>query len=260
MPSHSKPKLFLLIPLYNEGENIGTLYGSLKALRKRVSEEFAVQVFFIDDGSTDGTADRLMQLAEDTWVNVVSLPENQGPGAAFAQGFRTIGARLSPYDWVVTMEGDATSDTATLEHMLQRRHEGYHLVLASPYLYGGGFSRVTPDRLLLSHFANAMVKVLLGIRGIATFSSFFRLYSSESIQRLQIAFGKGIIETNGFECMVELLAKAAHLKLRISEVETYVDWSKRRGKSKMRRLRTSLAYLRLFRLWPGMVQRAKVQL
>ena len=58
-------------------------------------------------------------------------------------------------------------------------------------------------------------------------------------------YGDGFITTRGFECMVEILYRAARLGLRISEVPMVLDGSRRVGKSKMKVLRTSLAYFRL---------------
>jgi dolichol-phosphate mannosyltransferase len=63
---------------------------------------------------------------------------------------------------------------------------------------------------------------------------------------LQLKYGKGIIQMKGFECMVELLAKAISLKLKISEVPMVVDWNKRKGKSKMKVLKTIRGYFKLF--------------
>jgi hypothetical protein len=58
-------------------------------------------------------------------------------------------------------------------------------------------------------------------------------------------WGDGFISTQGFECMVEILYRAAQLKLRISEVPMLLDGRKRAGKSKMRVMKTSIAYLKL---------------
>jgi hypothetical protein len=144
------------------------------------------------------------------------------------------------------MEGDNTSAVETLLHMLTRRREGYDAVLASPYAYGGGFAQVRRHRLALSHVANGLVRVVFGIRGLHTFSSFFRVYSAPLLRRLQAKYGPRVLVTPGFECMVELLAKMIRVEARISEVEQVVDWSRRQGPPKMRIGRTTMGYLRLF--------------
>ncbi len=63
--------------------------------------------------------------------------------------------------------------------------------------------------------------------------------------KLQACYGPGIIERRGFECMVEVLYRAARLGLRVSEVPMVLDGSRRAGRSKMRVVQTSVAYLRL---------------
>jgi len=85
-------------------------------------------------------------------------------------------------------------------------------------------------------------------------SSFFRLYSAPVLKRLQARYGDGIVETPGFECMVELLAKLIEVDATISEVAMPLDGGQRLGKSKMRLLRTIRGYLRVFlvgRKWRG---------
>jgi len=89
------------------------------------------------------------------------------------------------------------------------------------------------------------MKKTLGLSGLATLSSFYRLYQVSALQALSRRYGEGFLTCRGFECMVEILYRAARLGLRISEVPMVLDGSRRAGRSKMRVLRTSFAYLRL---------------
>jgi dolichol-phosphate mannosyltransferase len=145
------------------------------------------------------------------------------------------------------MEGDNTSRHELVQIMLNRAvAEDYEVVLASPYMYGGGIINTNSWRVLLSKVANLFVKEILGIQGIITASSFFRLYRAPAIKRLQQRYGDAIIERVGFECMVELLIKMINLRLRISEVPMVLDTSLRTGKSKMKVWRTIRGYIALF--------------
>lgn len=238
--------LFVLVPVLDEEPNIPRLLGNLARLAGDLRGEMECRVVFVDDGSTDGTGGRIRQEAGSLAVEVVRHETNLGPGRAFASGFRHLAPRLADGDWVATMEGDNTSKVDTLRQMLVRRREGFEVVLASPYMYGGGLSNTSLLRLILSHGANSLIKELLGIHGILTMSSFFRLYSAPVLKRLQARYGDGILETPGFECMVELLAKLIEAGATISEVAMPLDGSQRLGKSKMRLLRTIHGYLRLF--------------
>jgi len=243
------PRLFVLVPVLDEAPNIPRLLGNLSRVAERLRGEMECRVVFVDDGSTDGTAQRIREEAGSLPVEVLRHDVNRGPGHAFATGFRHLASELRDADWVVTMEGDNTSKVETLLQMLVRRREGYEVVLASPYMYGGGLSNTSLLRIFLSHGANTLIKELLGIHGILTMSSFFRLYSAGVLARLRARHGDGILETPGFECMVELLAKLIRAEATISEVAMPLDGSQRLGKSKMRVMRTMRGYLRLF--WVG---------
>ena len=251
-------KLYLILPVFNEADNIPRLLGELGGFCSEIGDEFACRVLFVDDGSTDRTVSAIEEKKGDLDVTVLSHGENRGPGASFGTAFRHLEGVLQSGDWVVTMEADNTSRPDTLRRMLVRRKEGYDAVLASPYAYGGSFMGTSFFRVLLSHLANSTVKILLGIRGIHTFSSFFRLYDAGIINKLQSSFGPSIVESGGFECMVELLYKMVALGARISEVEMVVDWRLRHGESKMKVGKTALGYLRVFRrrkIWKSAVER-----
>jgi len=244
------PVLYMIIPLFNEEPNVGALLESLKSLVRDISSEVTVFVLFVDDGSSDNTVSLLEKQGQAVPHTILKHSRNRGPGYAFGTAFEYLSDKLNPDDRVLTMEGDNTSEIKTIEHMLVRRKEGYDVVMASPYLYSGGFSHVTLFRLVISHIANGLVRIILGIRGLVTFSCFLRLYTGEIIIKLQKRYGPRIIRYAGFESMVELLAKLTLVKARISEVETKVDWGKRKGKRKMKIIKTSFGYLKLFVNWP----------
>ena len=239
-------RLFVLVPVLDEAPNIPRLLGNLMRLAGEVRGEMECRVVFVDDGSADGTADRIRQEAGSLPVEVLRHETNLGPGRAFATGFIHLAPLLADADWVATMEGDNTSKVDTLRQMLVRRREGFEVVLASPYMYGGGLSHTSLLRVVLSHGANGLIKELLGIHGILTMSSFFRLYSARVLKRLQARYGDAILETPGFECMLELLAKLIEADATISEVAMPLDGSQRLGRSKMRVMRTIRGYLRVF--------------
>ena len=243
------PHLYVLVPLLNESPNVARLLAGFRRLEEGLVGQMQCAAVFIDDGSTDGTGEKIREEKGSLAVEVLRHERNLGPGRAFGTGFAHLAPRLAEADWVATMEGDNTSRIDTLQQMLVRRREGFEVVLASPYMYGGGMTNNTPLRVFLSHGANSLIKELLGIHGILTMSSFFRLYSAPVLKRLQTRYGPAILETPGFECMVELLAKLIQVGATISEVAMPLDGSLRAGQSKMRIARTIAGYLRLF--WVG---------
>ena len=243
-------RLFILVPVFNEAQNIPALMHAFGELAAEFGARYALQFLLVDDGSSDRTAEAARSSAKDIDVAVLRHETNRGPGVAFATGFSYLAGRITERDWVITMEGDNTSRHELIKQMLTRTQEGFDVVLASPYMYGGGFTQTTFLRKLLSSGANLVVKDLLDIQGILTVSSFFRLYRGSALLRLQRAFGPGIVERAGFESMVEMVMKMAMLRLAISEVAMQLDSSRRKGKSKMKILRTILGYLALWRCKP----------
>jgi dolichol-phosphate mannosyltransferase len=237
--------IHVVVPAFNEA---GNLDGLLLGIRARLVP-FAVKhrIVIVDDGSSDDTAARARAASSaESPVEVVSHPRNLGPGAAFRSGFLHVLKDADPLDVVVTLEGDRTSDESVLPRLLHRVwEEGDHIALASCYLYGGGIAGTDLHRVALSHIANGLMKKALGLSGLATLSSFYRVYQVAALQQMRERWGEGFITSQGFECMVEVLYRAARLGLRVSEVPMLLDGKRRVGKSKMRILRTSVAYLRL---------------
>jgi dolichol-phosphate mannosyltransferase len=238
--------IHVVIPAFNEAGNIEVTLPAVSSRFASFAEGHRIVV--VDDGSTDDTVALCRKVArEGTPVEVLSHGANQGPGAAFRTGFLHVLETAAADDLVITLEGDQTSDPAILSRMVRRaREEDDHIVLASCYLYGGGIVGTRLHRVGLSHIANGLMKKALGLSGLATLSSFYRVYQASALMALRDRYGaEGFITTRGFECMVEILYRAAQLRLRISEVPMVLDGSRRVGKSKMRVMRTSLAYLRL---------------
>jgi dolichol-phosphate mannosyltransferase len=238
--------IHVVVPAYNEAGNIGGLLPSIADRLLPLALPFRIVV--VDDGSTDGTAELCRSAArEGTPVEVVAHPRNLGPGAAFRSGFLHVLRDAHPLDVVVTLEGDQTSDPHILLRLLHRVwEEGDHIALASFYLYGAGIVGTSVHRVGLSHLANGLMKKTLGLTGLATLSSFYRVYQASALQAMRNRWGdQGFLVSPGFECMVEILYRAARLGLRVSEVPMVLDGTRRVGPSKMKVVRTSLAYLRL---------------
>ncbi len=241
------PRLFVAVPVFNEAQNLPGLFSGFREIERQLRDRFALHFLLVDDGSDDGTPEIARQLSNDLTLDVIAHGTNLGPGTAFASAFTRLSTVMAEGDWVITMEGDNTSRHDLIRHMLRRAEEGFDAVFASPYMYGGGFAHTSMFRRLLSSGANLLVKDLLDVQGILTVSSFFRLYRAGALLRLQAAFGPGIVERSGFESMVEMTMKMTMLRVTISEVAMRLDSSLRKGKSKMKILRTIFGYIAL---WP----------
>lgn len=244
MPNGSA-SFYVVIPVLNESANMDRLVAALRELERDFRATYRFEIILVDDGSTDGTAKKARELASGLSLTVLSHERNIGPGRAFGTAFEYLAPRVEQDDWVATIEGDNTSRHELLRQMLARSGEGYDIILASPYSYGGGIHNTSRMRVFLSHFANAFLKGCVGIHGLFTMSSFFRLHRGSALREIQACFGPRIIERSGFEGVVEMLMKMVFLGLTISEVPMVLDTARRAGKSKMRVLKTIRTYLTL---------------
>jgi dolichol-phosphate mannosyltransferase len=239
-------KVYLITPVLNEAANMPALINSWRSVSNELTE-FEFEFILVDDGSTDGTATLAASFATGLSFRVLRHEKNMGPGYAFGTGFEWLATQLKEDDIIVTIEGDNTSRIETLKIMLGRIvRENVDVVFASPHAYGGGFVNTSWWRMMASHAASAMTKLLLNIHGILTFSSFFRAYQGRVILTLQKKYGPRILEFRGFECMVELLKKLVLLGVTISEVPMNLDTSLRKGKSKLKVFKTTRKYFEIF--------------
>lgn len=255
-----RPHFFIVVPVLNEAGNLPRLSDSLSALSHEFSERFDLRVILVDDSSTDNTTGVAKQAAAESGfaLEILRHETNLGPGKAFSTAFAHLSSILSNNDLVMTIEGDNTSRLELVKQMFHRLDEGYDTIFASPYMYGGQIVNTSAFRVFLSAVANLFVKELLGLHGLLTVSSFFRLYKAGTLKKLQRHYGPGIVERAGFECMVEMAMKMVFCGISISEVPMVLDTKARVGKSRMKIMRTIRGYLTLWfykRRWKQQAER-----
>jgi dolichol-phosphate mannosyltransferase len=106
------PSLSVVIPVYNEEDNLEPLWAELVLVLERLGEEF--EVIFVDDGSQDRSAEIIRGLREaDPRVRLVRFKANAGESAATDAGFRAARGH-----WVVTMDADLQNDPADIPRLL----------------------------------------------------------------------------------------------------------------------------------------------
>lgn len=236
--------IHFLVPAYNEEENLPFLFSNLRRISGFLEKGY--RVILVNDCSTDGTSAIAHREAETQPITVIDFPENRGPGAGFEAAFRAALGSSQAGDVFVTIEADNTSDLCILNKMLVRIERGADVALAS--VYGSGRVVGAPlSRRFLSFFANLLMKVTLGMPQINTFSSFFRMYRREGIEKVFRLYGDNTVTEPGFVCMVEMLIKFKHAGLVISETPMLLDSNIRVGDSKMKIMRTTLSYFRVIR-------------
>jgi dolichol-phosphate mannosyltransferase len=230
-------QLVFVVPVFNEQENLPRLIADFEA--RPWLFHGGGRLIIVDDGSTDDTADLAGAYAGRIPVELVRLERNQGPGAAFRAGFAAALDGCTDESFVVTLEGDTTSDLDALPTMLQRAAAGAELVLADWRMLN-----VDRVRRTLSHAAGFVVRRALGLNA-KTVSSFFRVYHSSVLRRGFDHYGDDFVRETGFACKAEILVKLSALGVSVEEVPVSLDWSRRLGKSKMPVFKTMVAYWRM---------------
>jgi glycosyltransferase involved in cell wall biosynthesis len=112
----------VVIPVFNEGEALPAVYRALADVLNRLPQ--SAEIVFADDGSTDGSADRLDAIAEtDSRVRVLHLSRNYGQTAALMSAIQN-----SSGDVVIPMDGDGQNDPADIAPLLAKLAEGFDVV------------------------------------------------------------------------------------------------------------------------------------
>ena len=231
--------IYIVIPIFNEEQNIANLYNELDVYSLEEDHYFV----FSDDGSTDNTKQEIERHFPNEKTIVLGDGINRGPGAAFNVGFEwVIWNSKKDSDRVVTIEADCTSDLEILPVMLALNHLKFDLVLASVYAQGGGFDSTSFIRKFISSVANLLYRFVFDIK-VQTISSFYRVYSVTLLKKIKSKYGN-LIDENGFICMLEVLTKAIRCEAKIIEVPMILKSTKRLGKSKMKIIKTTMDYLK----------------
>ncbi|MEW6214401.1 MAG: glycosyltransferase family 2 protein, partial [Nitrospirota bacterium] len=201
--------LSVVIPLYNEEENVQILYEKLRETLDPLRKEY--EILFVDDGSTDRTFSILEGIqAKDKGVVVLSLRRNFGQTAAFAAGFD-----FARGDVIVTMDGDLQNDPADIPKLLE-------LIKDNDLVSGWRKKRKDPffRRRLPSTIANWLISNVTGVK-LHDYGCSLKAYRRDVIKNLKL-YG----EMHRF-----IPAVASWYGVRVAEVET-VHHPRLRGRSK----------------------------
>jgi dolichol-phosphate mannosyltransferase len=230
-----------IVPAYNESQNLPVLMKKMSSYMQKNGDSYTVLI--VDDGSSDDTQEVIKVLCAKYPLKTVRHQVNKGPGQAFLTGLREVLKYASDSDIVITKEADNTSDLSILKSMIDKINNGSDLVLASCYADEGGIEGTSFLRIFLSSVANLLLKLLFSIKGVHTYSSFYRVYKTTLLKQFFNVFGDRAVEEKGFACMAEMLIKFNRITKNISEVPMILRGNMRKGKSKMRILKTTMDYL-----------------
>jgi dolichol-phosphate mannosyltransferase len=211
--------VLVIVPTYNERENLGMLVPRLLAIE-------GLRVLIVDDGSPDGTgaeADRLAR-ASGGRLTVMHRSGPRGLGRSYVDGMQaavTAGVRF-----ICQMDADLSHDPDDLQRLLAAG-AGADLVIGSRYVPGGTLHNWPRHRLWLSAFANWYVRAITGLH-IRDCTSGFRCWRRDLVARLPLAH----IASEGYAFQVEMTWEAKQAGATIVEAPiAFVE--RRQGSSKL---------------------------
>lgn len=229
-------RVAVIVPTYNEKENVEALVGQLLGL------PMPVHVIVVDDNSPDGTGDIADRLAADNdgRMTVIHRAGKLGLGTAYLAGFEQ--ALADEAELICTMDADFSHNPRYVPAMVEEAGEGCDLVIGSRYAPGGGASGCSLQRRLLSWGANAFARAMLGLRAHDTTAG-FRCY------RRQVLKSVGIdeIKADGYSFLIEMLFRVQRRGWRIGEIPILFE-NRRQGVSKISRAEIIKAVWTVLRL------------
>lgn len=213
----------IIIPTYNEKENIEAIIRAVTSLEK----EFDVLV--IDDGSPDGTADIVKRLMDGEFKNRVNMVQRSGKlglGTAYICGFKW--ALEHGYEYIFEMDADFSHAPADLPRLYAACHdEGYDVSVGSRYITGVNVVNWPIGRVLMSYYASAYVRTVLGI-SLRDTTAGFVCWTRKVLETMSL----DDVRFKGYAFQIEMKYTALRLGFRIKEVPV-VFVNRELGTSKM---------------------------
>jgi dolichol-phosphate mannosyltransferase len=235
MSSPSNPSVTVVIPTYNERENLALLIPEL------LDQNPTYRVVIVDDNSPDGTGKLADKLATDFpgRIFVVHRPKKQGIGPAYVAGFRE--ALCSDSEFIATMDADHSHSPNELPRLV-KRGETADLVLGSRYVPGGDTHGWPAHRKLISRLGGTYARIVLGLP-IADLTGGFKVYKRRTLEALDLES----IRSDGYAFQIETTYDT--VKSGFCVVEEPITFTDRyAGKSKLSRMIVLEAMLVVWRL------------
>ena len=213
----------VIIPTYNEIENIRAIIRAVTSLEK------PLDVLIIDDGSPDGTADAVKELMQTELQGRLHLLERKGKlglGTAYICGFKW--AIEHGYDYIFEMDADFSHNPNDLPRLYAACHdEGFDVAVGSRYITGVNVVNWPIGRVLMSYYASAYVRTILGI-SLRDTTAGFVCYRREVLETIDL----DKIRFKGYAFQIEMKYSAIRLGFKIKEVPV-IFVNRELGTSKM---------------------------
>jgi dolichol-phosphate mannosyltransferase len=198
-------KTLIIIPTYNEIENLPLMIPRLEALG------LGLEVLVVDDGSPDGTAAWVKsQQPSKPHLHLLERSGKQGLGSAYVAGFRF--ALERGYDYIFEMDADFSHDPSYVPDFLEAIGEA-DVVLGSRYINGVTVVNWPMSRLMLSYFANMYARWVTGLP-VRDATGGFKCFRADALRKLDL----DRISSGGYSFQIEVNYKLWKKGCRLKEI------------------------------------------
>lgn len=207
----TSPKPLVIVPTYNEAENIDTIVGRILGVVPDA------HVLVVDDGSPDGTGDLVEALSgADERVHLLRRSGKLGLGSAYVTGFRWGLER--GYDLLIEMDADGSHPADRLPALISAvadadPADSVALAIGSRWVSGGSVVDWPKRREILSRGGNTYARIMLGL-DVHDITAGFRVYRADAIARMDL----DAIDSKGYCFQVDMTLRVHDLGGRIVEV------------------------------------------
>lgn len=216
-------KSVVIIPTYNEKENIEAIIRAVMALEDKFD------ILVIEDGSPDGTADIVKRLMAGDFkgrLHIIERTGKLGLGTAYITGFKW--AIEQKYDFIFEMDADFSHDPKDVPRLLKEvRDNGYDVAIGSRYITGVNVVNWPMGRVLMSYYASKYVQCVTGIPVHDTTAG-FKCYRRKVLETIDL----DAIRFKGYAFQIEMKFTAYKLGFKIKEVPV-IFVNRELGTSKM---------------------------
>jgi len=226
-------KSLVIIPTYNEKDNIRTVIERLQAL------PIELDILIIDDNSPDGTADIVRELqADDPHIFMINRPAKLGLGTAYITGFRW--ALERDYEYILEMDADLSHNPDDVPRLIQECENGYDLVIGSRYCNGVNVINWPIKRLLLSYGANKYTRMITRMP-IMDATAGLKCYRREALAAINL----DRVKSSGYSFQIEMHFRVWDAGFKIKEIPIiFIERSE--GLSKMSK---NIVWEAVFMVW-----------
>jgi dolichol-phosphate mannosyltransferase len=219
-------KIVIVIPTYNERDNISMLVAALQDECRRLRHDMHILV--VDDNSPDGTGELVRELMREYSNLHLITGEKQGLGAAYIRGIE-YALNMMAVDAIFEMDADLSHDPADVPRLLAELERDADFVIGSRYVLGGSIPEEWGwHRRLNSQFGNIVARYLAGIYRVRDCTAGFRAIKADVLKQIDFS----LIRVQGYAFQVALLSQALTVGAVVKEIPVhFID--RKYGQSKL---------------------------